>query len=283
VSKTFRLPQPNAKEEAWVSLTQEVIDQAVRVSPKAELLDFEIPDRFAESVFKNLDGYSHYYGTFVNEQTPQTTVRRNYAVRMIDDVMMIKILTFHQGVAQKVATAVADCSACRGIILDLRGNHGGILEEAVQIADLFLDEGIITYTSEKDDASPKYYMASAGDKAARKPLVVLIDGMTASAAEVLSAALSEQNRAVLIGTQSFGKGTIQDVFKLGDQRAMALTSAYFYTPSGHKIDKNGVMPALCTGGLTDTFSVDAGSCRPEDRLTQEIDVETAVKYIKNEL
>ena len=168
-----------------------------------------------------------------------------------------------------------------GSYLDLRGNHGGILDEAIKITDMFLDEGIITYTLSKDGTEPKFYTSVAGDIFDNKPIVILIDGFSASASEVLASALSEQNRAILIGTKTYGKGTVQDVSKNKNGSAMALTTSYFYTPGGNIIDKKGLMPAICTGGLKLRQYITDGVCDKEDRFTNEADVEIAVKYIKN--
>lgn len=283
ILKTFDLPQTEDDPLQWAALSEKIIDQAINASEKIELLDFEIPDRFAQAVFEGLDGYSHYYGAFANDESSSKVLRRNYGIRLIGDVMLIKILNFHSGVSQKVAKAVEECSTCRGIILDLRGNHGGILDEALKITDLFLDEGMIAYTAEKDGQNPKFYTATTGDIIHNRPLVVLIDGFSASASEILAAALSEQNRAILIGTKSFGKGTIQDVIKFDDNRAMALTSAFFFTPSGAKIDQNGLNPAICTGGISKINQLPDANCEPADRFYEEVDVQIAVKYIKNEL
>jgi hypothetical protein len=281
VLQTFDFPTEN-DQSSWVAFSHKILDFAVSVSSEVELHDFELPDRFAQTVFKNLDGYSHYYGAFENNEDRHKVLRRQYAVRMYNDIMLIKILTFQKGVADKTKKAVEDCSSCRALILDLRGNHGGLLSEALKITDLFLDEGIITYTTEKDSEAPKYYMATAGDIFDNKPIVILVDGYSASASEVLAAALSEQNRAVLIGTKTFGKGTVQDVVKIGDQRAMVLTTALFHTPSGEAIDKRGLNPAVCTGGLSSADSDETGDCTPADRFNDETDVETAIRFIKND-
>ena len=281
--QSYDMPLPQDDIRIWADFSKKVINRAKEVSSQAELLDFEIPDRFAQAVFAGLDGYSHYYGEFSDNENQKPKIRRHYAVRMIDDIMLIKILDFQKGVAEKTLKAVEECSSCRGIILDLRGNHGGILDEAIKIADMFLDEGIIAYTDEKDNNAPKYFTATAEDITKNKPLVILVDGYSASAAEVLAAALSEQNRAILIGTKTFGKGTIQNVVKMGNGRAMTFTTAYFYTPAGNKIDKNGLNPAICTGKIKSADQLNEAECASEDRFNQEADVEVAVKYIKNEL
>ena len=113
--------------------------------------------------------------------------------------------------------------------------------------------------------------------------MILVDGFSASASEILAAAMSEQNRATLIGTKTYGKGTIQEVSKNKDGGAMALTTTYFYTPGGNIIDKKGLMPAICTGGLQLGHKIVDGVCDREDRFTKDADVEIAVQYIKNEL
>lgn len=283
LAKVFSLPKTNADTKAWVSLSREVLAAAAGISPEAELYDFELPDRFTQAVFEDLDGYSHYYGGFDNRSPVQKNIRRNFAARMVDDILLIKILSFKQGVGEEVLQALRQHPDAEGIILDLRGNHGGILSEAVKITDMFLDEGIITYTDGKAGQAPEFYTAAAGDVTDNKPLAVLVDGYTASAAEILAAALSEQNRAVLIGTETYGKGTVQNVVRMDSERAMALTTAYFHTPSGAGIDKAGLKPGICTGSITAADKLADADCVKSDRLNEEADVAVAVKYLKNEL
>jgi len=284
VLQSFPLPADDAVAEHWAALSEKVIATAAGYSSQVELHDFEMSDRFAESVFKGLDGYSHYYGAFSAMSDDGVSWRRQFAVRHQDDVVLIKILSFQQNVSGRVKEAIAACGeTCAGAVLDLRGNHGGIFNEALEIADLFLDEGIITYTAGKDGTVPQFYTATAGDVLNNKPLVILVDGYTASAAEVLAAALSEQNRAVLIGTKTYGKGTVQDVVAMESGRAMALTTAYFYAPSGTAIDKNGLTPSVCTGGRTTRSLRTEGSCAKADRFNEAFDEQMALKFIKNEL
>ena len=185
------------------------------------------------------------------------------------------LISFKKDISQNIKNAVLECSKCEGVILDLRGNHGGFLSEAIAVADLFLDEGIIAYTLSNDDGVPEYFTAGKGDIFEGKPLVILLDGNTASAAEVLAGALAEQNRAVLIGTKTYGKGTVQDVSKMDADRAIAVTTSYFYTPSGLKIDQIGLTPQICVS-TSDT-------CEKEDRFSKEEDIDRAVKYLKTGL
>lgn len=272
---SFTMPEEN-DVAAWTSLCKNAIDKACQLSQRLETVDFELPDRFAAAVLENLDGYSHYFSVFSDETEDKPfKIKRPFASRVVDNILLIRVLTFKKDISQNVKDAVLECSKCKGIILDLRGNHGGFLNEAISIADMFLDEGIIAYTLSGENAVPEYFSAGKGDIALGKPLVILIDGNTASAAEVLAGALSEQNRAVLIGTKTFGKGTVQDVSKMDSDRAMAVTTSYFYTPSGLKIDKIGLTPQICVSTNQ--------SCEKEDRFFKEEDIDRAVKYLKTGL
>ena len=271
----FVMPEQN-DVSAWISLCKNAIDKACRVSDRLETVDFELPDKFAAAVLENLDGYSHYFSVFSAETEDKPfKIKRPFASRVVDNILLIRVLTFKKDISQNVKDAVLECSKCKGIILDLRGNHGGFLNEAINIADMFLDEGIIAYTLSNEDAVPEYFSAGKGDISLGKPLVILIDGNTASAAEVLAGALSEQNRAILIGTKTYGKGTVQDVSKMDSDRAMAVTTSYFYTPSGLKIDKIGLTPQICVSNDE--------SCEKEDRFFNEEDIDRAVKYLKTGL
>ena len=271
--KQFEVPQESADALVWANWCQDVLNQATKVDENLKARDFELEDRFAKAVFDGLDGYSHYFGAFEDDEDDKPLkIRRPFASRVIDGVLLLRVLSFKKDMSENVKTAVEECSKCEGVILDLRGNHGGFLDEALKIADMFLDEGIITYTLSTDKAEPAYYTALRGDILKGKPMVILTDGYTASAAEVLAGALSEQNRAVLIGTKTYGKGTIQDVKKMDADRAFSVTTAYFYTPSGIKIDKIGLTPFICVS--------DDHECAPADRFSKEEDIDFAVKYLK---
>lgn len=279
----FPFPADQTDARAFVALTNQIINKAIQVSPQAELLDFELPDRFAQSVFENLDGYSHYFGAFTSEPAARPSIRRPFVVRTIGSYLLIRLQNFQKDVHERVKSAIEECSACQGLVLDLRGNHGGLLSEAVEIASAFLDEGIITYTQSQSDSAPQFYTAESGDIFKSKPVVILVDGFTASAAEVLAAALSEQNRAVLIGSKTYGKGTVQNVKKLDSDHALSVTTSYFYTPSGQKIEKQGLTPAICTNGATDIQSLASANCEKADLLDNEFDIDLAVMFLEGKI
>jgi carboxyl-terminal processing protease len=132
----------------------------------------------------------------------------------------------------------------KGLILDLRNNPGGLLPASVEVADTLLDGGLIVYTEGRIASANSKSMATAGELLAGVPVVVLINEGTASAAEIVAGALKDRQRALVIGTRSFGKGSVQNVLPLGDGRAVKLTTARYFTPSGHSIQAEGIRPDI---------------------------------------
>lgn len=130
----------------------------------------------------------------------------------------------------------------QGIVLDLRNNPGGLLNQAVDVSDTFLDRGEIVSTRTRNDRNIQRYNARSGDSIESKSLVVLINGGSASASEIVAGALQDHERAVVVGTQSFGKGSVQTVIPLSTDGAMSLTTAYYFTPSGNSIQGEGIIP-----------------------------------------
>ena len=142
-------------------------------------------------------------------------------------------------------------SDLHGYILDLRGNPGGLLEQAVAVSDIFVTEGRIVSTHGRHDSSHQYFRAEElqqGDLTDNAPIVVLIDGGSASASEIVAAALQDSGRAVLVGSASFGKGTVQTVLPLPNSGEFILTWARFHAPSGYALHRRGVPPEICTTG-----------------------------------
>jgi len=131
-----------------------------------------------------------------------------------------------------------------GIILDLRNNPGGLLNQAIYVADAFLEAGEIVSTRGREAQDSDRYNAAAGDLAEGKPIVVLINGGSASASEIVAGALQDHRRAIVIGTKSFGKGSVQTVVPLQGDGAMRLTTARYYTPSGRSIQNLGISPDI---------------------------------------
>ena len=132
----------------------------------------------------------------------------------------------------------------RGVIVDLRNNPGGLLDQAVAVSDAFLDKGEIVSTRGRRSDDAQRYNARPGDIAAGLPVVVLINGGSASASEIVAGALQDHHRAILLGTKSFGKGSVQTIIPLPGHGAMRLTTARYYTPSGRSIQAKGIDPDI---------------------------------------
>jgi len=131
-----------------------------------------------------------------------------------------------------------------GVVLDLRNNPGGLLDQAVAVSDAFLDKGEIVSTRGRRPDDAQRYNARPGDIAAGLPVAVLINGGSASASEIVAGALQDHHRAILIGTRSFGKGSVQTIIPLAGHGAMRLTTARYYTPSGRSIQAKGIDPDI---------------------------------------
>jgi carboxyl-terminal processing protease len=131
-----------------------------------------------------------------------------------------------------------------GIVLDLRNNPGGLLDQAVAVSDAFLDKGEIVSTRGRRDDSVQRFNARVGDLADNLPIVVMINSGSASASEIVAGALQDHRRAIVLGTQSFGKGSVQTIIPLGGNGAMRLTTARYYTPSGRSIQARGIEPDI---------------------------------------
>lgn len=131
-----------------------------------------------------------------------------------------------------------------GLILDLRNNPGGLLDQAVAVSDLFLVDGLIVYTEGRESGSQLQFRAQREGTEADYPLVVLINGGSASAAEIVAGALQDQGRAILLGEQSFGKGSVQSIIPMGDKSGLRLTTARYFTPAGVSIQARGITPDI---------------------------------------
>ena len=178
-----------------------------------------------------------------------TSVRDSFK----DGVLVLEISRFNQAtthnLSRKTKAAFREHGAnLRGIVLDLRGNPGGLLKQAIRAADLFLTQGEILRTHGRHPDSLQFYEAGGADVAQGVPLIVLIDGKSASAAEITAAALQDRERAVVIGTTSFGKGSVQTVVRLPNEGEITLTWSRFVMPSGYILHELGVHPTICTSG-----------------------------------
>lgn len=163
------------------------------------------------------------------------------------DVTYIRITSFSGDTDKMVEKAIKQAKKelkgnIKGVVLDVRNNPGGLLDQAVNISDLFLDKGEIVSTRSRNEEDTVRYTAKEGDITDGLPIVVMINDGSASASEILAGALQDHKRAIILGEKSFGKGSVQTVVPLGKYGAMRLTTARYYTPSGRSIQATGIIP-----------------------------------------
>lgn len=162
-----------------------------------------------------------------------------------DDTGYIRVLSFGEQTARDVARAIEKLQekvSVKGLVLDLRGNPGGLLDQGIKVANLFIDEGPIVYTISRDKTKKEVEKAQRGRRVTKLPLVVLVDGSSASASEIVAGALQDYRRAIIAGQRTFGKGSVQSVIPLSNDAGLKLTVARYYTPSGRSIQAKGIEP-----------------------------------------
>ncbi|MEM8629843.1 MAG: S41 family peptidase [Pseudomonadota bacterium] len=185
--------------------------------------------------------------TIIRDTIKLTAVR----TRTEGDTVILRVTTFNDqtypNLEEGLLEAVEELGGLEnvnGFVIDLRNNPGGLLTQAIEVSDAFLEKGEIVSTRGREPQDSERYNAKPGDLAEGKPIVVLINGGSASASEIVAGALQDHRRAIVVGEKSFGKGSVQTVMPLRGEGAMRLTTARYYTPSGRSIQALGVMPDL---------------------------------------
>jgi carboxyl-terminal processing protease len=178
----------------------------------------------------------------------------------------LRVSQFSETTGSDLRTALAGVrteagsAGLKGLVLDLRNNPGGVLDAAVEVSDDFLDEGVIVTASGRGRDSNFRHEAHAGDLVDGAPIVVLVNGGSASASEIVAGALQDNKRATIMGSQTFGKGSVQTVMPLSNGRAIKLTTSRYYTPSGDSINGQGITPDVV---LADPPPADTAAAQPE--------------------
>lgn len=202
------------------------------------------------------------------------TVESVYARTIDDNILYIRVTSFDKKVATDVKAVLKKHSAkSKGIILDLRNNPGGLLDQAVELTDLFVDEGVIVSQKGRNKSDDISYSATKKATVTHLPLVVLVNEGSASASEIVSGAMQDLKRGVIVGTKTFGKGSVQVVMPITDTEAIKLTIARYYLPSGRTIQAVGVIPDV---------EVDAGEVKKHEN---NFDIKEAdlKKHLEGEL
>ncbi|MDC0412713.1 S41 family peptidase [Pelagibacteraceae bacterium] len=200
-----------------------------------------------------------------DEDLKFTIIRDNIKVREISSSVMenvgyIRLRAFNQQSSRQLRKKIKDLSKKNldGYILDLRNNPGGLLSQAIKITDAFLDGGEIVSTRGRDKTNIKIYTAKKGDALEGRPLIVLINRGSASASEIVSGALKDHKRAILLGEKTFGKGSVQSIIPLKKDGALRLTIAKYYLPSGQSISEIGVEPDITIKEQKENFKINDG-------------------------
>ena len=191
-----------------------------------------------------------------------------------ENVLYVRVVSFDKNIVGGVQEAIQKHKNVKGIVLDLRNNPGGLLNQAVGLVDLFVDEGIIVSQKGRVESDNAEYKASKGATMSKAPLVVLVNGGSASASEIVSGALQDHKRAVIIGEKTFGKGSVQAVLPVADNEALRLTIARYYLPSGRTIQAEGVTPDLVI------YPGEVPHKNSSDQLLKEKDLK---KHLESEL
>jgi len=218
-------------------------------------------------------------------------VRESVSYEHHKGIVTIKIRNFNQSTARDTLNKLKKAhenlgNEAKGIVLDMRGNSGGVLEQSIKVADLFLANGRISETRGRHPDSLQFYDASGRDMAYGRPVVVLVDGKSASAAEVTAAALQDQGRAIIIGTSSFGKGTVQTVISLPNEGEITLTWSRLITPSGYRLQGLGIFPMICTSGINGKSingnSVIKNALANQTRTTRVLKAWRSISYLEKQ-
>lgn len=278
VVKVLRKPENKNDARAWGNLSEQIIAAAEEKSPTARERDFEAMDVLAAEMVKILDKDSKFYGNIDEAQGVKQRNHRVFATRREGEALYIKIGAFNKQTLAELKKALSENNEAAYLVLDLKGCPGGMPGEAIAAADLFLDDGIIASAKGKNPQEETYYNASAGDEWLAKPVFTLVDGATASAAEILAAALQEQGRAKIIGTATKGKGSMQKLVGLPGGSVLAITNGFFMTPAANKIDGRGIRPDVCTfempesKDLNNLLQQQNGVCGAEEREEAELEL-----------
>lgn len=177
-----------------------------------------------------------------------------------ENILYLRVTTFDKNVAEQARKAIKANPKVKGIVLDLRNNPGGLLDQAIELTNLFVDKGVIVSQKGKIQAENKSYEATKGKKATDATLVVLVNGGSASASEIVSGALQDLKRALIVGEKTFGKGSVQSIVPISKNEALRLTIARYYLPSGKTIQAVGLEPDIevAAGKITsqdESFSI----------------------------
>lgn len=274
-------------EDGWLKVISPIDDTPASragIQPRDTIL--QIDDRSARnlSIEQAVELMRGEPGTQVRLTIQRESVSAPFEVELTRDVIRIvsvrhrwlmpgfgyiRISQFQNRTGQETLQAVetlmqATDQPLQGLVLDLRNNPGGVLHAAAEVADIFLDGGLLVYTEGRLPDAALQFEASPGDAAEDIPLVVLINAGSASASEIVAGALQDHRRAIILGTPSFGKGSVQSVLPLYNDRALKMTTALYFTPAGRSIQAEGIQPDILAANARITVVEERPATREAD-------------------
>lgn len=244
LQKTITRPFGEQDAQEWADFTIEVLDMAKKMSPVLQRQDFELAETILYHGLPALDKNSRYIPSLdlgQESELPQAYL----ATMQENDILYIRPGTINEHMMSNFNRTMEEHQNLKGIIIDLRGNKGGYLKYALQLTDLFVSDGTMIYTLGREKGKRKIYDAHEGKLYADVPMAILVDGETASAAEVIAMVLHKRGRATLIGAQTYGKGTVQNLYKQTNGARIALTTEQYYGADDFSPDEQGIRPDIC--------------------------------------
>lgn len=286
--KIYSRPDDEYDAEKWADLTVYLLEELKKLSPQLQHKDFELTEVMLYNGLHGFDKHARYYPVLEIGQEQEKI--QGYNSNILDGgILYIRLGTINDYTFERFQESMQKQADVNGIILDLRGNKGGYLKQALEIADSFLHEGKIIYTVGKEAGKRKTYTAHSGDYYHNVPMVVLVDGKTASSAEVLALALKEHGRAKLVGAQTFGKASVQNIYKLENGAYMSLTTERFFSPRGIPVEETGVRPNVCSEVFQTTSDIDELIAYPYNFMCPKLsrystfDLDVALRVLQNDI
>lgn len=254
--KTVKKPITE-EPRVWADFTTHVVRECANISPKIKLRDFDVFDILMYNGLPVFDANAGYRSDFVDAAADDNIIRiQTYADKMYGSFLYVRLGMLNEYTVSELKKSLARHTDIKGLLLDLRGNQGGYLQSGLEVADMFVDKGVLLATSGRDENIYKYYRAHEGDVLNGLPITILVDARTASAAEALAVALRDHGRAKIVGAQSYGKSSVQNLFRLSNGGSLFLTTEVFYSPSGQQIDTVGIRPNVCSEIFGEDSNID---------------------------
>lgn len=288
IHKIYSRPKDEKDAKKWAEFANYLLSELKKISPELVRRDFELVDIMLYHGLREFDKNSHYYP--VLEIGQENEKIQGYSASLLDnDVLYTRLGTINSYTTEMFRKTLEEHQKVNGIVLDLRGNRGGYLKQALEIIDAFLSDGAVIYTTGREEGKRKIYRAESGEWYKGVPMVVLIDGKTASSAEVIAQALKENERARLVGGQTYGKNTVQNIYKLDNDAYLALTTERFFSPRNVPIEEIGIRPNVCSEVFETSSDIDELLAYPYNFMCKKLsrnstfDLDVALRVLEKQM